>query len=107
MQRRGFLGAMLGAMAAPAIVKAENLMRVVAPTREIIVPKNPWANWTMERTIYTGRDADTFLFVSADGGTTWHGERYNGEPIKPFEVKNPLHDDLVMPNIRWKTGLRP
>jgi hypothetical protein len=37
MNRRGFLGAMLGVMAAPAVVKAENLMRIVVPKRELIV----------------------------------------------------------------------
>lgn len=31
LSRRGFLGAMLAAAAAPAIVKNENLMRIVAP----------------------------------------------------------------------------
>jgi hypothetical protein len=38
MNRRGFLGAMLGGMAAPAIVKAEHLMKIVAPKQEIILP---------------------------------------------------------------------
>lgn len=38
MNRRGFLGAMLGAMAAPAIVKAENLMKIVVPKKEIVFP---------------------------------------------------------------------
>lgn len=37
MNRRGFLGAMLGAMAAPAVVKAENLMRIVVPKQDILV----------------------------------------------------------------------
>lgn len=35
MNRRGFLGAMLAACAAPAIVRAESIMRIAAP--EIIV----------------------------------------------------------------------
>lgn len=39
MERRGFLKAMLGACAAPAIVKAENIMRIVVPKKEIIVPE--------------------------------------------------------------------
>lgn len=38
MNRRGFLGAMLGAMAAPAIVRAESLMKIVVPRKEIILP---------------------------------------------------------------------
>jgi hypothetical protein len=36
MNRRGFLGVMLGAGMAPAIVKAENLMKIFVPKQEII-----------------------------------------------------------------------
>jgi hypothetical protein len=37
MNRRGFLGVLAGVIAAPAIVKAENLMRIIVPKREIIM----------------------------------------------------------------------
>jgi hypothetical protein len=37
MNRRGFLGAMLGAMAAPAVCKAENLMKIVVPKKDLIL----------------------------------------------------------------------
>lgn len=37
LQRRGFLGAILMAGAAPAIVKASSLMKIIAPSREIIL----------------------------------------------------------------------
>lgn len=37
--RRGFLGMMLGAAAAPAIVKAENLMKIVVPKKELVTPE--------------------------------------------------------------------
>jgi hypothetical protein len=36
MNRRGFLGAMLGAMAAPAVVKAENMMKIFVPLEKKI-----------------------------------------------------------------------
>jgi len=36
MNRRGFLAAMLAAGSAPAIVKAESLMKIVVPKREIL-----------------------------------------------------------------------
>lgn len=38
ISRRSFLGAILGAAAAPAIVRADSLMRVVAPKTTILVP---------------------------------------------------------------------
>lgn len=43
MNRRGFLGAMLAAAAAPAIVKAESLMPIWVPKQELIVPKQELA----------------------------------------------------------------
>ena len=36
--RRGFLAAMFAAAAAPAIVRAESLMKIVVPKQEIILP---------------------------------------------------------------------
>lgn len=38
ISRRGFLGAMLAAAAAPAIVRADSLMQIVVPRQEIILP---------------------------------------------------------------------
>lgn len=38
VSRRGFLGMMAGALAAPAIVRAESLMKIVVPKQEIILP---------------------------------------------------------------------
>ena len=38
ISRRGFLGAMLAAAAAPAIVRADSLMQIVVPKQEIILP---------------------------------------------------------------------
>lgn len=37
MSRRGFLGAMLAAATAPAIVKSENLMKIFVPKQDIII----------------------------------------------------------------------
>jgi hypothetical protein len=36
MNRRGFLGAILAAASAPAIVRAESLMKIMVPKKEII-----------------------------------------------------------------------
>jgi len=38
MNRRGFLGAILAAGVAPAIVRAESLMKIVVPRQELILP---------------------------------------------------------------------
>ncbi len=38
MNRRGFLGAILATGVAPAFVRAESLMRIVVPSREIWTP---------------------------------------------------------------------
>jgi len=45
--RRGFLGGLLGLVAAPAVVKADNIMRVVAwkPDRLLIAPIETIAGW--------------------------------------------------------------
>lgn len=39
MNRRGFLASMLALAAAPAIVKAENLMKIYVPRDELILPE--------------------------------------------------------------------
>lgn len=49
MQRRGFLGAMLAACAAPAYVKAGSLMRVVAPPAGLWVPR--WTEQSLREAI--------------------------------------------------------
>ena len=38
ISRRGFLKGMLGLAAAPAICKAENLMKIIVPSQELIIP---------------------------------------------------------------------
>ncbi len=40
MNRRGFLGAMLAAAMAPAVVKAENIMKIWTPPTDILVPND-------------------------------------------------------------------
>lgn len=38
MNRRGFLGSMLALAAAPAIVRAQSIMRIANPTRGMVIP---------------------------------------------------------------------
>ena len=48
--RRGFLGAMFAAAAAPAIVRAESLMKIYVPPQEILLP-------TLEDALYNDLSA--------------------------------------------------
>jgi len=48
--RRGFLGAMLAAAMAPAIVRAESLMKIYVPPQEILLP-------TLEDALYNDLSA--------------------------------------------------
>ena len=42
MNRRGFLGAMFAAAAAPAFVRAESLMKIAVPKKEIEIACHSW-----------------------------------------------------------------
>lgn len=39
MNRRGFLTSILAAAAAPSIVRADSLMRIIVPSRELVIPQ--------------------------------------------------------------------
>lgn len=57
--RRGFLTGMLALGAAPAIVRAESLMRLWVPPQELLV-----ADWILDDRYYrgnVGHPADTYL----------------------------------------------
>jgi hypothetical protein len=73
--RRGFLGAMLAAAVAPAFVRADSLMQLVVPNKEIILP-------SLELALPSGMAAGTYtasVWVKNHGGV-W--ERI----VKTFEV---------------------
>ena len=67
MNRRGFLSALLAAGAAPAIVRAESLMKIVVPEKKILVPNQnlTWheAEWQYEPGQFNGHD-----WVMVEGG---------------------------------------
>jgi hypothetical protein len=49
MNRRGFLGSILAAAVAPAIVRADSLMRIVAPTTaEVLAVQEAPPAWAMQ-----------------------------------------------------------
>jgi hypothetical protein len=52
MNRRGFLSAILATATAPAIVRAESLMKIAVPEKKILVPNQdliwPIAGWNYE-----------------------------------------------------------
>lgn len=90
MDRRGFLGAILAAAAAPAIVRADSLMRIVPrettlliPTLvQMIYPPHPEGTiaWLSNRMIVFARDG-VILVSSAEDSRRWakarapHGAR--------------------------------
>lgn len=48
MKRRSFLSAILAAGAAPAIVRADSLMKIIVPSQEIILPDFGMNEFTIE-----------------------------------------------------------
>ena len=75
MNRRGFLSAMLGAAMAPAVVKAENIMKIWTPSQEIWTPKEEVI--TASAWVAYGASAWYHLSIVKEGDTV---KRYvNGE----------------------------
>lgn len=65
MNRRGFLGAMLAAATAPAFVRAESLMKIAVPKKEIILPPS------FARRVATAQGGElTKFFVTSGRGRT-------------------------------------
>lgn len=62
LSRRGFLGAMMAACAAPAIVRAQSLMKIVVPSDKIIITSNSLV------------PGDEWIDFQMSGG---HGDYYN------------------------------
>lgn len=56
--RRGFLTGILALGAAPAIVRAESLMRLWVPPQELLV-----ADWTLDDRYYRGNVEQPIIFV--------------------------------------------
>jgi len=84
MNRRGFLGAMLGVMAAPAIVRADSLMRIVVPKQELIVP---------EEGIFRFMASEEWVYEPGQcGGHDWHSGSLGAR-----------HDRALMPDARFFT----
>lgn len=64
MNRRGFLGAMLAAATAPAVVKASSLMRW-APTDSGLLVRQPGIAWTAEGLILSIDDFSSRIIKPA------------------------------------------
>lgn len=68
MNRRSFLGTMAAMVAAPAIVRAESLMKCTG----IIVPSDPWPGWRQEivqgLTVWLTDRPNEILYGGARGG---------------------------------------
>lgn len=75
--RRSFLAGILGAAAAPAIVKAESLMKIIVP----------------QQRLYTGElgaiDAE-FRFVATHPGEQWLADAMTRDMLKHFKTSRPI-----------------
>lgn len=67
INRRGFLKGMLGLAAAPAICKAENLMKIFVPSQELIIPDQNLGRGMTNSIIHI--DEAGFLGGDFDGDT--------------------------------------
>lgn len=75
MNRRGFLGAILAAGVAPAVVRAESIMRIAAPKgwsvtegEVIVLAGDPYDRWCLDRATRDAVDRalmDAFLYGTA------------------------------------------
>lgn len=75
--RRGFLGALLAAAAAPAIVRAESLMRIYVPPAPAIV-EPVWEAWAGDSYVAFAHP-DMYADIMALGARTGEAVLYRGE----------------------------
>lgn len=91
MNRRGFLGSILAAAAAPAIVRASSLMpitasKIIVPSREIFVPPHNLED-VFKTHLYTGTGqtqtihhsigyATAFIMIKKSDGGGWQYRKY-------------------------------
>ena len=108
MNRRGFLAAMLGAAMAPAVVKAENIMKIWTPPTEIILDPYPELG-TEPMTLES--------WMRPDGMNTWMhvamvktgfevAKYVNGALVKDHPVFQHF-DDVVVPMAVGKKLILP
>lgn len=76
ISRRGFLKGMLGLAAAPAICKAENLMKIIVPSQELIIPDQKLGRGMTEPIVHV----DEFAF--------YKGGDYDGDSLSFYEIND-------------------
>lgn len=98
MNRRGFLGSILAAATAPAIVRADSLMRIVPRDEWIYRPRVISAGALFPSPTFTGRVVINKAYWSTDG-KTWN-ESKDGVIVVPghqlgadgvIEIRSELH----------------
>jgi hypothetical protein len=104
MDRRGFLGAMLAAASAPAIVRAESLMKIAVPKEKKLLLRNLagdfdgdainyFEEWTYEPGSLSGRD-----WHMGEGGPRFDRAVF---PLPPIDYSNMKYDSdlkLLLPS---------
>lgn len=88
--RRSFLGAMLSACVAPAIVRASSLMPIWTPSQQIVLPDTQievvdeaWLDFLKGATMSGGSRSDIYdgrCVPVVDRGVTVMGYRFPGKP---------------------------
>jgi hypothetical protein len=78
MTRRSFIKTMLIAASAPAIVKADNLMKIYVPEKEIIIPKRNiiYVDTKIKSISKTGSDWASAYSSLEEALTNYKGEEY-------------------------------
>ena len=96
MNRRSFLKGLGILGAAPAIVKAENIMKIWTPPKDIIIPDMVFLNGVLQSPAemanpkFAGHYILSYFMKTADGGWENHREiQYHETPPKEIKIMFP------------------
>ena len=96
MNRRSFLKGLGILGVAPAIVKAENIMRIWTPPKDIVIPDMVFLNGVLQtpeqlaNPTHAGNYLLSYWMKTATGGWESHQEiHYYDKPPKEFQIKFP------------------
>lgn len=99
ISRRQFLQGMIAAAAAPAIVKAENIMKIWVPRQRVHTPEEIFIGWNQVETHHEILYSDTLhdLYVGDIGIATKNG--------KITSVRKIIGGGEITPPVTYYTGI--